>query len=87
MSELQTMNYTVVITPESERIRMDIEISGTDDVPVSCEMSFRAGDALSGTISDLESDGCYFFQEGYAQIQNQGDDLKFGPGKMEHQWA
>ncbi len=87
MSELQTMNYTVIIIPGPQRITMEIDISGTDDVPVSCEMTFRAGDALSGTVADLDSDDSYFLEEGYAQIQNQGDVLKFGPGRMGHRWA
>src|SRR5690606_26799508 len=87
MSELQTMNYTVVITPGSQEVKMDIEISGTDNVPVSCELSFRAGDMLSGTVDDLDQENSYFLKEGYAEFRNQGDSLKVGPGKMEHQWA
>ena len=87
MSELQTMNYKVIIIPRPQRITVEIDISGTDDVPVSCEMTFRAGDALSGTVADLDSEDAYFLEEGYAQIQNQGDVLKFGPGRMGHRWA
>lgn len=87
MSELQTMNFTVIITPAPERIAMDIEISGTDDVPVSCEMTLRKGDRISGAIHDLDQEDTYFLKEGYAVISNEGDTMKIGPGKMEHRWA
>ena len=87
MSEMQTMNYTVIITPGPQRVQIKMEISGTDNVPVSCEMAFRAGDSLSGIVDDLDSEDSYFLKEGYAELQNQGDTLKFGPGKMEHRWA
>ncbi len=87
MSELQTMNYKVTITPSNQKVQLDMEISGTDNVPVSCEMSFRSGDLLSGTVEDLNNANSYFLKEGHAEFHNQGDVLKVGPGKMEHQWA
>ncbi|WP_236975650.1 hypothetical protein [Membranihabitans maritimus] len=87
MSELQTMNYTVVISIEDSKVKLDIDVSGTDNVPVSCEMNFRSGDIISGIKDDLHEEQSYFIDEGYAEITNNGDTLKFGPGKMEHQWA
>ena len=87
MSELQTMNYQVKISEANGKVVIDIKIDGTPYVPVSLEMSFRPGGALSGVIPDKNLEDSHFLQSGMGQYQHGNDVIKFGPGIAEHKWA
>jgi hypothetical protein len=87
MSELQTMNYKVIISESNGKIAIDIEIDGTPYVPVSLEMSFRPGGELSGVTSDKNLADSYFLESGTGQYKHGNNTIKFGPGVSEHKWA
>ena len=62
MSELQTMNYKVVISESNGKVSIEIEIDGTPYVPVSLEMSFRPGGELVGVLPDKKLADSYFLE-------------------------
>lgn len=87
MSEKQTMNYEVVIEENNGVLTIEMSISGTDNVPVSCELNFRAGGLLSGVEVDEMAEDSYFLTSKEARYTVGNDEIVFGPGKVEHRWA
>ncbi|NRB47914.1 MAG: hypothetical protein HRU41_09610 [Saprospiraceae bacterium] len=87
LSEPQVMHYRVSISENNGKLRMDIEVEGTDHVPVSMEMSFRPGGELSGTTTDKFVDDSFFLEEGMGQYKVGKDIITFGPGLATHKWA
>lgn len=87
LSEPQIMHYQVSISESDGKLRMDIQVEGTDHVPVSMEMSFRSGGELSGTTTDKYVDDSFFLEEGMGQYKVGRDVITFGPGLAGHKWA
>ena len=86
-SELQTMNFQVAIVESKGKLLLEIEIKGTDYVPVALEMSFRAGGELKGVVADENSEGSFFLDSGRGQYSVGEDVINFGPGTNAHNWA
>jgi hypothetical protein len=87
MSETQVIDYEVSIAESDGKVRIEIHIHGTDHIPVSCEMSFRAGGVLSGVIPDEHAEDSFFLESGTGTYQLGEDLISFGPGKADHLWA
>lgn len=87
LSEAQVIEYKVNITESNGKVTIDIEILGTDYVPVSMEMSFRAGGELSGVTANRKTKDSYFLEEGMGQYKKGDDVITFGPGAVTHKWA
>lgn len=86
-SELQTMNFQVIILESNGKISLEIDITGTEYVPVSLEMSFRPGGKLEGVVSDENMEDSYFLESGIGQYCVGDDVINFGPGANSHKWA
>ncbi|MEX2564637.1 MAG: hypothetical protein WD431_01690 [Cyclobacteriaceae bacterium] len=86
-SELQTINYRVEIVESDGKILMELEITGTDYVPVSLEMSFKPGGKLKGLVPDSNAEDSYFLESGMGQYIVGEDVINFGPGANSHKWA
>ena len=86
-SELQTINFQVAIVESKGKLSLEIEIKGTDYVPVALEMSFRAGGELKGVVPDENSEGSFFLESGMGQYSVGDDVINFGPGANAHNWA
>lgn len=87
LSEAQTIDYQVTIEESDGKVRIEIQINGTDHIPVSCEMSFRPGGTLSGVTEDKHGEDSYFLESGTGTYRLGEDVISFGPGKAEHRWA
>ena len=87
LSEPQIMNYQLSISEKDGKVRIDIQIDGTDHVPVSMEMSFRPGGELSGVTTDKDTEDSFFLEEGMGQYKVGRDVITFGPGAVTHKWA
>ncbi len=87
LSEPQTIQYKVEIKESEGKVSIDIQIDGTEHVPVSCEMSFRPGGELSGVTEDIHTKDSYFLGEGMGKYKNEDDIITFGPGTSSHKWA
>ena len=86
-SELQTFNFQVAIVESKGKLSLEIEIKGTNYVPVALEMSFRAGGQLKGVVPDENSEGSFFLESGMGQYSVGDDVINFGPGANAHNWA
>jgi hypothetical protein len=87
LSEPQTMLYKVSITESKGALRIEIQIEGTEHVPVSCEMSFRTGGELSGVREDKNMEDAYFLGNGMGTYKHGEDSITFGPGTDGHKWG
>lgn len=87
LSEAQDIHYEVAITESDGKVSIEIQIDGTDHIPVSCEMSFRAGGELSGVTADTHMEDAYFLESGMGAYKHGDDIIRFGPGKAGHKWA
>ena len=86
-SETQTQSWQVKITEEKGSVALEIEISGTPNVPVSLEMSFRPGGIFTGVIEDENLENSYFLKSGFGQYKVGKDVIHFGAGAISHKWA
>jgi hypothetical protein len=87
LSEAQTIQFKVAIGESEGKVSIDIQIDGTEHIPVSCEMSFRAGGELSGVTEDKHMEDSYFLENGMGEYKHGDDIIKFGPGMASHKWA
>ncbi|MFT7162659.1 MAG: hypothetical protein ACI9GZ_003853 [Bacteroidia bacterium] len=83
-SEIQTLQTTVKVKETKSGIEVDIEMSGTDNVPVSFEIIFRAGGTFSGVNEYAQKENAYLFSGEIATYSVGTDVISFGPGKLEH---
>ncbi len=87
-SETQRLVSTVRIRETAGGIEADIEIVGTDGVPVAVELIFREGGEFGGVESlvDKKQD-TYLLESGkQGTYAYQGDAITFGPGRVEHRY-
>jgi hypothetical protein len=86
-SENQTMNFQVIVIESNGKISLEIDITGTEYVPVSLEMSFRRGGKLEGVVPDSNIKDSYFLESGIGQYRVGDDIINFGTGTNSHRWA
>ncbi len=82
-SEIQKLNTVITIKETNNGLEVDIDITGTDHVPVSLELVFRPGGKFSG-LEEVIPNQTYVLRgkEGKYSVDNQS--ISFGPGKAEH---
>jgi hypothetical protein len=61
-----------------------IQITGTENVPVSIELIFRAGGTLAGVTKHPTRANAYLLQGDSGSYTVQKDTITFGPGKALH---
>jgi hypothetical protein len=83
-SEIQKLNYVVKIKETDKGIEIDFNISGTDHVPVSLELIFRAGGTFSGVEKYAKKENTYLFSEKYGTYTLNNDTVKFENGLITH---
>jgi hypothetical protein len=86
-SEIQKLETTVIITEENGKFNMEIDIQGTENVPVAVELAFRHGGTLSnvGTVENIPD--AFVLSSGHGQYQMGNEVITFGPGQAEHTWT
>lgn len=87
LSEVQTLNMVVKIQESDGKLRIEAELTGTPHVPVTWEMSFRAGGDFSGVVTDENAEDAFFLEEGIGQYQVGDDVIRFGSGTVAHKWS
>ena len=84
-SEVQQLTSSVRIRETSNGVECDIEITGTDRVPVSVELIFREGGEFKNVVPVTSEKDTYLLKTdevGSYTLQN--DTLNFGPGLAQH---
>lgn len=80
-SEIQKLETTVKIRKNLLGIAIEIDIKGTDNVPVSLELIFRPGGTFNGVEKFSNS---YLLSAEMGEYVVGEDKIYFGPGKVEH---
>ena len=65
---------------------MVIEISGTENVPVAVELTFRRGGQLKGVEEVPNVGDTFLLRNGFGQYVQGDQIIEFGPGQVEHTW-
>jgi uncharacterized protein YyaL (SSP411 family) len=71
-SEIQRLNTVITIKETKNGLEVDIDISGTDHVPVSLELVFRPGGVFAG-LEEITPNQTYVLKgkEGKYSVDNQ----------------
>lgn len=80
-SEIQKLETTVKIIEKPKGIEVEIEMKGTENVPVSLELIFRPGGIFKGVEQISNS---YLLSSQLGEYVVGEDKISFGPGKIEH---
>jgi hypothetical protein len=84
-SEVQHLETTIIISESNNGISVDIDMRGTEEVPVSLELIFRKGGVVNGAEPAGRSDA--YLLKGQSGTYTVGKDvISFGPGRAEHKW-
>lgn len=83
-SEVQKLLTTVKVKEANNGIEVEIEITGTDNVPISFELIFRPGGQFSGLKKYTKRENAYLFSNEKATYTVGNDAISFGPGKLLH---
>ena len=86
-SEVQKLHTTVTITENSGRFDININISGTDHVPVALELAFREGGKLEGVEPVEGVENGFLLPQGSVKYSHNGNTISVGPGRAEHKWT
>jgi hypothetical protein len=83
-SEIQKMETIVKVSEANNGLQIEIDMSGTEGVPVSFELIFRAGGTFSGVTKHPKKDNAYLLTGESGSYTVNNDTIQFGPGKAEH---
>lgn len=83
-SEIQKLETTVKIKEANNGLEIEINMSGTEGVPVSLELIFRAGGSFSGMTKLPKNKNSYLFSEQKGSYTVDNDSINFSSGKVEH---
>ena len=85
-SEVQHLETNIIISESNNGISIDIDMNGTDEVPVSLELIFRKGGQINGVESVPQKTDAYLLTGKSGSYTVGKDTIHFGPGKAEHKW-
>jgi hypothetical protein len=83
-SEIQKLETIVIIKEANNGLEIEINMSGTEGVPVSLELIFRAGGTFLGVTKSTKNDNAYLFSEQKGSYTVGNDSINFSSGKVEH---
>ncbi|WP_114750714.1 hypothetical protein [Pleomorphovibrio marinus] len=86
-SEVQKLHTNVRIKEITGGFEMEIDIAGTDHVPVALELIFREGGELKGVQPYQDLPETYFLSGEEGIYEREGEKILFGPGRQEHTWV
>jgi len=83
-SEIQQLDYLIIVSEHSTGISIEIDISGTNGVPVSLELIFRPGGIFTGVIEMANNKNAFLFAEKEGTYTVGNDRITFSPGLIIH---
>jgi len=86
-SEIQYFATRVSITEAEEGFELDVNISGTDNVPLVVELVFRPGGIFTGVEEYGSLKEAYFLKNDFGTYAIGEDTISFGPGAYAHKWV
>ncbi len=86
-SEVQKYTATVSIGEIAGGFELEIDIQGTDHVPLAIELIFRQGGSFTGVEAHPQMKDVYYLKEGTGSYSVGGESVNFGPAIHQHQWV
>ncbi|MBE7539373.1 MAG: hypothetical protein HS122_13300 [Opitutaceae bacterium] len=86
-SNVQHLLSRATVSEDSGRFRLQLEITGTDGVPVAVELAFRHGGRLEGVTPVEGIANAWLLKSGTGRFSVGEDTITFGPGHVEHTWT
>lgn len=86
-SNVQRLTSRVQVTEDRGRFRLEIELAGTDGVPVAVELAFRHGGRLDGVERVADVPDSFLLSGGTGRYTVGNDTITFGPGQAAHRWT
>ena len=86
-SEVQRLVSRLVVRETRGAFEVDVDVAGTNGVPLAIELGFRRGGELTGVTPIAGKADAFFLREGNAEYRLGGDTIRFGPGRVEHAWT
>lgn len=83
-SEVQKLATTVAVKETPNGLQIDIDMVGTEGVPVALELIFRAGGVLAGVTNYPNKDKAYLLAGESGSYTVGSDTIHFGPGRVTH---
>jgi hypothetical protein len=86
-SEIQRQRTVINIIEKNGKFEINIEIKGTDYVPVAIELGFRKGGQFS-SVKELEKiPDAFILDDNFGEYTFQNQKIRFGPGEFQHSWT
>jgi hypothetical protein len=86
-SEVQRLVSQLVVRESRGAFEIDVDVAGTDRVPLAVELGFRRGGALTGVVPRAGTTDAFLLREGMGEYRLGPDTIRFGPGRAEHTWT
>lgn len=83
-SEIQHLKTVVKVKEAQNGLEIEINMSGTEGVPVSLELIFREGGTFEGVTKLPEKENTYLFSGDKGSYSVGSDSINFINGKVEH---
>ena len=83
-TEIQKLDTAVTVSETLNGLQIQFDISGTEGVPVTLELIFRAGGTLAGVTKYPKKDNAWLLSGETGTYSVGADTIHFGPGKLEH---
>jgi len=86
-SEVQRLVSQLLVRESRGAFAIDVNVAGTDRVPLAIELGLRRGGELSGVAPVPGTADAFLLREGTGEYRLGGDTIRFGPGRAEHTWT
>lgn len=86
-SEVQTLQSVVKIREHPDGIDVELEITGTDGVPVAIELGCHPDTEISGVTPIARGSTAWLMTTGKARISSGNDNIQLNKGLASHQWT
>jgi hypothetical protein len=83
-SEVQKLNYKVEISEQNNGLEIEFSVEGTDNVPITLELIFRAGGKFSEVEKWSKKENAYLFSSKSGSYTLNNDSINFENGRIEH---
>lgn len=83
-SNVQYLTTTVTIAERKEGLSVQVDMNGTEGVPVTMELIFRKGGTFAGVQAHTSKKDAWLFEGKEASYASGNSVIRFGPGKLEH---
>jgi len=81
------LNQEAIVTERKNGLEVRFRMSGTADVPMAVEISFREGGKREGCVPSPAGAGAYILASGYGVYRVGKTGIRFGPGAKAHGWT